>query len=339
MSTTITTVKPPTQSFYEVLPDGRFAFFVDASMMKDFSQCEAYFHLRHVKNLRLKGISKGVKPFAMAVGSFWSGCMETFYNALRDKKDFTLQDVQDTALVQWHLNQLDDCAAAEPESFKTFGDLAGAVLMLQEYYNSQYITDRQNWKVLAVEEGFGLKHEVKLGETRGVVVYWIGKPDLVVSENDRLTPVDSKTVSRIDGSTIGKWKPSSQMCGYVHACEIIARQLGYNVRCDRAVVNICSRSRPSDNPRSGKKRPRFVRAYPNFSREEIEEWKKQTIAKCERIAHCLKTGDWLWSETACSNFYMRDCDYKKLHASTPSARSIILLADFEEGRLWRPYEV
>jgi len=43
-------------------------------------------------------------------------------------------------------------------------------------------------------------------------------------------------------------------------------------------------------------------------------------------------------ETSCHNFYMRPCDYLKLHSATPSSRDIILAADFAEGRPWKPYE-
>lgn len=335
----VTTIadKPKPFSFYEVLPNGKTQFFVDASLIKSFSHCEMYFYEKHVKNLRQKGLGI-TKPFPMAIGSWWSDVMEMFYNSLRDKRELTPTDVQEIALTAWATNGLDACAAAEPDKFAQFGDIAGAVLMLQDYYQSQYLIDRHNWKVISVEEGFGLKKEVLLGETPRVVVYWVGRPDLVVVENERLTPVDHKTVSRIDGFTTSRYKPSAQMSGYVHSCEVIAKSLGFGVRVDRCVVNICSRTRPSDNPRSGKKRPRFIRAYPNFTREEIEEWRRGVVNKCERIAHCLRTGEWGWSETSCHNFYMRPCDYLKLHSATPSARNIILAADFAEGRPWKPYE-
>ena len=326
-------------SFYEIQADGRLAFYVDASMMKDFSHCESYFYHKHVLNLKLKSANRGVMPFPMAIGSWWSNVMETFYNAMRDGRAFTIDDIQTTALLKWVELHLDDSAAVSPDAFKSFGDLAGAVLMLHEYYNSQYLIDKQNWKIVGVEEGFGLKKEIKLGETRQCIVYWIGKPDLVVVENGRLTPVDHKTVSRIDGFTINRYKPNSQMPGYVFACEELAKQLGFQVRVDRCVVNICSRSRPSDNPRNGKPKPRFIRAYPNFSREELIEWRNQVIMKCDRLATCLKTNQWQWMETQCDNFYMRPCDFKKLHSSTPSARDVILMADFEKSTPWRPYSV
>jgi PD-(D/E)XK nuclease superfamily len=326
--------------FYNLRPDGKYEFFVDATLLKNFSMCERYFYLHSVENWRPKGIASGVKPFPMAIGCWWSDVMEMFYNHLRDKKEIVPSNIQDMALVAWHNNQLDACQAANPDQFSSFGDVAGSVLMLNEYYNSQYLIDQRNWKVISVEEGFGLNKEVFLGETDHVTVYWIGKPDLVVVENERLTPVDHKTVSRVDGTTTNRYKPSSQMPGYIHSCEIIAKSLGYDVRCDRCVVNICSRSRPAEKPRSGgQRRPRFIRAYPNFNRDEIAEWKRQVVLKCERIAYCLETGQWLWSETSCDNFYMRPCDYKKLDSSVPNARDIILAADFVKTEPWVPYQI
>jgi len=325
--------------FYKILPDGRFEFFVDASLMKSFSMCEAYFNLKHIKNLRPKSLSV-TKPFAMAIGSWWSDVMEAFYNAIRDQRPIAKSDIQTIALEAWAKNSLDASALVDPDSFDKFGNLPGAVLMLEEYYNSQYLVDLQNWKVISIEQGFGLKKEVPLGETRSVVVYWIGKPDLVVVENNsRLTPIDHKTVTRIDGWTTSRYKPSTQMPGYAHSCEVIAKQIGLDVRVDRVVINICSRTRPTEKPKDGKKKPRFIRAYPNFTREEIEEWRRDVVAKCERIAHCLRTGAWTWSETTCHNMYMRPCEYLKLHSITPSARDTVLLADFLKSQPWTPYSI
>jgi hypothetical protein len=325
--------------FYELLPDGRIQFFVDASLLKTFSHCERMFYLKHIKNLRPKG-SNVVMPFPMAIGRWWSDVMELFYNQLRDNQSIAKQKIQEIAVIGWAMNRLDDCALADPERFSTFGDLAGAVLMLNEYHDSQYLIDQRNWHIIGVEEGFGLKKEVLVGETRNVIVYWIGKPDLVVFEGQRLIPVDHKTVGRIDAYTSSRYKPSTQMCGYAYSTEIIAKSLGIDARVDRCVVNICSRSRPSDNPRNGKKKPRFIRAYPNFNREEVAEWKRDVINKCERIAHCIKHPDsWTWSETTCHNFYMRPCDFLKADSSTPSARDIVLATDFAIGEPWVPYQV
>ncbi len=325
-------------SFYKILPDGRFEFFVDATLLKSFAHCERYFYLHHIKNLRSKGVP-GIMPFPMAIGRWWSDAMEMFYSALRDNTELTSQSIQDIAVSCWARNRLDLVAENEPERFAKFGDLSGAVLMLQEYHDSQYLTDKRNWKVIAVEEGFGLKKEVPLGETRNVVVYWVGVPDLVALENERLTPVDHKTDDYSRADRISRWKPSTQLPGYVHSCEVIAKSLGYNVRVDRFIVNLCSRERPTDKPRKGNKKPRFIRAYPNFTREEITEWKNDVVQKCERIAYCLKNSVWNWNELGCHNHYMRNCEFLKVDSTTPSARDIVLMSDFQVGEPWVPYRV
>lgn len=326
-------------SFYELLPDGRVKFLVDASLLKDFSLCEAYFELKHIRNKTEKSFQAGAKPFPMAIGGWWSDVMEEFYMTMKDKEhlgEITKDGIQEIALKAWAKNDLD---RVDAKRMAKFGDLAGAVLMLLEYYNSTYLTDCYNWKIIAAEAGFGLRKEVKLGETSRVVVYWIGKPDLVIVENRRLTPVDHKTVERIDGRTIYRYKPSVQMAGYVYSTEVIAKSLGYDCIVDRCIVNICGRARPSDNPRNGKKRPRFVRATPNFTRDELEEWRRGVVTKCERIATCIKTNTWNWNDTTCHDMYHRPCDFLHYHSTTPGSREIILNADFTERKPWVPYEV
>jgi PD-(D/E)XK nuclease superfamily len=327
--------------FYSLLPDGRWEFFVDASLLKSFSLCERYMYLHHIQNLRTRG-EQEARPFAMAIGSWWSNVMEKFYNRLREGKDIENGDIQNFALEAWAEEDLDSVAKSDPKQMSTFGDLPGAVLMLKEYFDSQYSIDKNIWKVISVEQGFGLKREVLVGETKKVVVYWIGKPDLGVIEQGRLIPVDHKTVTRIDAKTIGRYKPSTQMPGYCFAFEVIARGLGINTRVNRCVVNICSRSRPTENPRKGNSpRPRFIRAYPNFTPEEISEWRHDVINKCERIAHNLEHGEasWAWSETSCHMMYMRECPFLRLDAVTPSARETVLKGFYETGTPWQPYRV
>jgi len=326
--------------FYKLLPDGRYEMFVDASLLKSFSLCERYMYLHHIQNRRLRG-EMTVRPFSMAVGSWWSNVMERFYNKLRDGVEIKNGDIQNFALESWAEEKLDEVFAADPKRAASFGDLSGAVLMLKEYYDAQYSIDKSIWKVVAVEQGFGLKREVLVGETKKVIVYWIGKPDLGVIEQGRLMPVDHKTVTRIDGKTIHKYKPSTQMPGYCFAMEVIAKSLGINTKVNRCVINICARERPSENPKKGKPRPRFIRAYPNFTPEEIAEWRHDVINKCERIAYNLERGEdaWAWSETTCHMMYMRDCPYLPIDSVTPSARDSIIHGMYEIGKPWQPYKV
>jgi hypothetical protein len=324
------------KTFYELQPDGKMAFFVDATIIKDFLACDMYFYERHIKNLRRKE-GKGPKPLSMMIGGWWSDVMESVYGQMQKGLDLSGALLQEYATKAWVANELDIAATTNTEALAKFGDLAGAMLMLKEYVDSQYMIDKRNWKIIAAEAGFGLNKEVYVGQSNRVVVYWVGKPDLLVIENDRLIPVDHKTVTKVDGRTIGRYKPGPQMPGYCFAVETIAKQVGIERRVDRCIVNICARERPSDKPRDGKKKPRFIRAYPSYTREEIEEWRRQMVLVCEEIRRGIETGNWIWRTDRCHNMYMRDCDYLSVHSQTPMARDIVLQADFAPSIPWRPY--
>src|SRR5260370_38804620 len=105
--------EPKPFSFYEIQPNGKYLFFVDASLLKSFSSCEAYFYLKHVKNLRQKGFAI-TKPFPMAIGSGWSDVMEAFYNALRDKHEAGPEDIQSIPPAAGSSNTLAALLDAEP---------------------------------------------------------------------------------------------------------------------------------------------------------------------------------------------------------------------------------
>jgi hypothetical protein len=329
---------PKTFQFYKLLPDGRYEFFVDASLLKDFSICERLFWMKHIRNLKQKG-ELIARPFSMAIGSWWSDVMERFYDYMKEGKSITNDDIVKFATEAWAENSIEASAKANPKQYEAFGDLAGAVLMLKEYYDRQYLSDMSSWKVVSVEQGFGLKREVKLGETARAIVYWIGKPDLVVVEQGRIMPIDHKTVDRVDNRTVSLYKPSDQMPGYVLSCEVIANSVGIPARVDRCVVNICGRSRPTDNPRNGKKQPRFIRAYPNFTREETEEWRQDVLRTCDRLAYCITHQDFLWKKTSCHSVYHRDCEYLQIDSITPSARETIIKAHYQARTPWVPYKV
>jgi len=339
-------VKP--YSFYELLPNGKMRFFVDATLLKDFGICERRFWYRHIQRQKRKPRLiqiQGQKTFEttdylsfpIAIGGWWSDVMERFYNLMKDNVPITDDVVKEIVLKAWVDNRLDLGNQIDPKKFTKFGDLLGAVVMLKEYKDSQYSIDKSIWKIVGTEMGFGLRKEVFVGETNKVEVYWVGRPDLGVIESGRLLPVDHKTVNRIDGRTTGRFKPGLQMPGYCFSFETIAKELGIDRRVDRCVVNICARERPSDNPRDGKKKPRFVRAYPTFTREEIEEWRRNVVNTCERIAHCLRTQEWQWGYSSCHNIFMRDCEYLEVDDATPMARDLILKASYVVGEPWIPY--
>ena len=134
-----------------------------------------------------------------------------------------------------------------------------------------------------------------------------------------------------------RYKPHSQTTGYIFALSKIAKDLGIDRPVDRCIVNVAARSRPSDNPRDGKKKPRFARVYVAYSSEELEEWRLGVLDKVTRMRHAIEHGDYIWREASCHLF--RGCEFRRVDSTPPGARDIILTADFIKAEPWAPYEV
>lgn len=328
--TTQTKIKPG--QLYEILDDSRWAFFFDSSKISTFANCEQMFYYSYVKNIRLKGRST-----AMDIGSWWSDVMSDFYefmNARTLTKELALQ----SAAKHWAEHNLDQIAQTDPSGYKRFGGRDGAVVMIDRYFNSQADIDSRSWNIVATEAGFGLKREVLVAENQQVVVYYIGKPDLVVIDQGRLCPVDHKTVDRIDSNTKKKWKPRDQFPGYLVGLKELAKQLGMEtLTSDRCIVNLAARQEPSDNPRDGKPKPRFDRAYPNYSQDEIDEWRRRKLSQAMRLRYSIENNEWLWNENACHLY--AGCSYRRIDSTTPGSRELVIKTDYVQVEPWAPYEV
>jgi hypothetical protein len=213
------------------------------------------------------------------------------------------------------------------------------MLMAGEYYRAFGERDIQNWKVVSAEQGFGLRREVPLGENSLVRVFYVGKPDLSVFTipDDQYCPVEHKTRHRIDFDVQARYKPHSQTTGYIFSSAKIVKDLGIDRPVDRCIVNVAARERPSDNPKDGKKKPRFARVYVAYSAEELEEWRLSILDKVTRMRHAIEHGDYLWREASCHLY--RGCEFRRVDSAPPGARNIILEADFQKAEPWAPYEV
>jgi len=329
---------------YEVLgndpKNDRWAFYFDASMMGNFSDCEtkfqyAYHYPDGDKFGRLQ--LRGDRSFSMSVGSWWSAVMSDFYE-LMAAGNLLLAHVMESAGRNWVKLKMDEFKTLDPKRYEAFGGDSGALLMISQYFTAQADIDRQSWRIIATEAGFGRKRECLIGENDKVVVYLIGVPDLIILTQERLMPVDHKTKDKIDRDIQGQFKPHRQTAGYIYSTNLIAKDLGYDRVVDRCVINVAARSEPTDKPRDGIKRPRFTRVYPSYSQEELKEWQADNIADATRMREAIETDHFRHNDQACHK-YNRNCAYRPICSVKPSSRLVVIKANYEVAKAWVPYEV
>jgi hypothetical protein len=322
-----TEVKPG--QLYEILPDGRWAVFFDASMIKDFRFCEQYFMYQHVNHINSRG-----DRWDASVGSWWSRTMELFYNAL-GAKDLTKGLAVELATAAWDELSMD--RFKETKDSVAFGGASGAIVMISEYFDYAFSVD-SNWTIIGAERGFGRRKEVIVGENDKVVVYYIGKPDLLIIEQGRYIPIDHKTRDRITPTIHAEYKPHPQTAGYIVAANVLLKQLGIDKTVDRCMINVAARKAPTDNPRNGKKAPRFTRVLPHYSPQELEEWKRQTVASATRLRYCIENNEWIWNSPSGCHLYS-GCSYRPIDSVPEGSRDIVIQSQYNIGQPWVPYEI
>jgi len=348
--------------FYEVLPDGRYKFRVDHHTLDDHNKCERYFNFRHVPDsLGLVWATKGVS-LKVALGSWWSSTMESFYHEMQFG---AVPDDATTARIAvdaWRENKIDDYKNLEPDVFDKFGGVDGAMLMALEYKQAFGQAHFQQWQIIGAELGFGWKDELKLGEDDKVVVYYGGKPDLVVLDRaqNMIMPLDFKTKDSVPSNAATKYKPHPQTAGYIFAVRKMLEQiqddqidsshndaeLHLNLKAiakmpkapTKCVVMVCARFRPTDKPRSGIRAPRFLPVYPNYDASEIEEWRNIVIEKCRRLRDSIERSVWVPREGDSScHLYYTGCPFRRVCSVPANIRESVLKADFVKIEPWRPY--
>lgn len=334
--------------FVRPTEDGRLALYIDNHLISTHNTCERKFYLQHVMRLR----SKGVSGMAMSVGGWWSAVLEDFYNRMKEAQvaESSIQYAKmigyptrdnfiEDAAKRWREAKMDLLAVAKPKAYASFGGSAGAALMAMQYYGSQGQLDFQQWKIVAAEEGFGQRGEVLLYEDKEIIVYYMGKPDLVVytDNGNTLLPVEHKTVERIDKRIQQKYKPHPQITGYVFSLNVIAKSIGYDKPVNRCIVNVAARALPAEKPRDGIKKPRFTRVYPHYSIEELEEWRQNTIAKAKRLHFSLINDEWVWRENSCHLY--AGCEYRGVDSVPPGARTMAISNEFVQVEPWSPYSI
>jgi hypothetical protein len=340
--------------FYEVLPDGRYRFRVDHHTIDDHNKCERYFKFRHIPDANgLVWATKGTS-IKVALGSWWSSVMESFYHEMQFgacPDDATTVRI---AVDAWKAHNMEQYKNTEPDVFDKFGGLDGAMLMALEYKTAFGAAHFQQWQIIGAELGFGWRDELLLGEDDKVVVYYGGKPDLVILDRaqNMIMPLDFKTKDSVPSNASAKYKPHPQTTGYIFAVREMLTQLKLEQTnseevnqlanlpkaSTKCVVMVCARFRPSDKPRSGIRAPRFLPVPVSYDASEIEEWRNTVVEKCRRLRDSIERGMWVPREGDSScHLYYHGCPFRRVCSVPNNVREAVLKADFVKIEPWVPY--
>jgi hypothetical protein len=354
----------PTHSFYERLLDGRYRFRVDNLLINDFNTCDRYFMFRHMGqavagDATAKPVVWAAKTlnFKVALGQWWSSVMERLYDEMKNSGKLPSEHhVWAFATQAWTDHEMEQFLQSDPDTFHKFEGLDGARAMSLEYWDAFARQHFQSWRIIGTELGFGWSNdaqgrpEMYLGEDDKVVVYYGGKPDLVIVDmaTNMLMPVDFKTKDSIDGNTSLLYKPHPQTAGYIWAVRNMLQKMlesGTELFKEvaplpptKCIVMVCARFRPTDKPRSGVRKPRFMPVFPAYSEAEIEEWRVSVIEKCRRLRDAIERDIWIPRESACHLFY-HGCMFRRVCSTPPNMREQVLKADFIRVQPWQPYTV
>lgn len=214
----------------------------------------------------------------------------------------------------------------------------GPILMACQYYNQYAENDFRNWKIIGAEKPFGGSNEVFIGEDNKVMVFYQGRPDLVVYETptDSLMPLDQKTKDYITNDVERIWKPHSQTAGYIYAVQKVARDLGFDRTVDRCLISVCARNVRKTAPKKGEtEKPRFRRVRPTYSPQELQEWQATIMRKANRLREALEYN----SITRCDGFNCHvygGCEYRQLCAVPAGSREMLKTQDYIQVKPWSP---
>jgi hypothetical protein len=330
------------------LPDGRHALYLDNLLLSSYVECERKFQYRHIDNIVPKG--SGDRTASMWLGLWWASVMEIFYEdmmhyqrsdpgSIEPSEHTIVHAAADAWCKQNMIGGADSFRDLYTKIYDKFRGEEGAARMALDYWKHFGENDTRNWRVIAVELAFGLDNEVLVAEDNELVLYWCGKPDLVVFEQqlDNLLPVETKTEEYLKSNFIQKWKPHSQTAGYILGLNELSTKLGFNRTVDRCVINGAARM-VAERPRDGKERPRFLRPRPHYNPDEIFEWRQNTFAKAKRLLRSYLDERWIRADAHICHLYS-GCPYRGLDDQPPGyAREAVRSTSYVEIKAWIPYQ-
>lgn len=256
----------------------------DNSSLQEFKNCQERYRLRYI--LGLKKREEGYESIDKVWGKAIHAGLERLY--LHGQRN-TTQAIEefDRSLGETPFNE---------EKIKTKGN--GRLLL--EHYAKHYEEEDKRWEILEVEE----PHTFQLNEYPFTV-----KKDMVIKLQGNIFAVEHKTTKKaMNWDYWARYEPNSQVTAQVYST-----MLKYG-QCSGVIVNAL---KVGFRQRMYKGEPagfncEFQRQVFNRNREQVEDWKNQTLAWLLQLEslHLLNypnKSSWKKNEGLC--FY---CPYKEI---------------------------
>lgn len=268
----------------------------DMSKYDLFRLCEARYNYRHNLNIGLPG-----KAPQLDRGSLVHVGMETYYQALKDKKPYdqatnmALSKIREAGVVSTDLDN---------EVINRIIDVA------EEYFDYWRIAD-QGFTINEVEQPFMFE----LYSNDDVRLFLAGKIDLVVSDNRyENEPYDHKTYDR----TYDVGRMNNQFKCYALATKsnyLTVNKIGFQ--------------------KTLKPHEKYVRTKLTFDPLILEEWRQNVITVLmNNYLSCVTEQKWPMNETSCEK-YNRRCEFYEIcDASGLPAKNYKINSNYIKAEPW-----
>lgn len=322
----------------QIAPDGVVEMFLDHHMLSSFRNCEAFFELAMMANIKSRH-----RSWNLEFGITWHKMVEYFY-LHNMESTFDLTAWLSSGVQIWQDNNMDEFA--EHKSCKALGGVHGFIAMLAQY--SQFFAKEvDRLRVIGIEITFGKKREVPLGrftgfnmdcmhdQTREVRCFLTGRIDFLMDSGSAIGPLDHKTTVTFGNKNMSnEYDPQEGMTGYVFATKKIVAsrfpELLQGRKVDKIWMNFAQTSPEPDAMKRFKRIPIYKTDF------QLEEWRLRQLRTFHKIYDMLVLGERPdWNTGHGCKFFNSDCIYKRLHQQNSSSNMIsILNADFVVGKPW-----
>ena len=161
-----------------------------------------------------------------------------------------------------------------------------------------------------------------------ILVYWTGKIDIMARLDGMRWVTDHKTTS-VEGATYWKnFDLSTQMLGYTWAGTQMLDEPPSGM-----IANVILGRQKTKTGTSQK----FMRQRFHYRKDQVDEWKQDTISKINDFVHNLTQGYFPKNTSWCTGKYGL-CSYHDVCTLPPDARMSLLMSDQYTRTTWSPLD-